>query len=153
MIFVTRIFPAGYYLCRLNKSNMKKIVSVAIVSVTLFFSMSAMAQEKAKWNELEAFHEIMSKTFHPSEEGKLEPIRSRSQEMFDKATAWKSSTAPVGYDQNAVKKNLKDLVKGAKEINKLVKEKAADAVLKEKLSKLHDVFHQIVEKCEKEDHM
>jgi hypothetical protein len=111
------------------------------------------AQQKAKWSELDAFHDIMSKTFHPSEEGKLEPIRSRSQEMLDKAIAWKNSTAPEGYNQKAVKKNLKDLVKGTKEMNKMVQDKAADAVLKEKLSKLHDTFHQIVEKCQKEEHM
>ncbi len=107
-----------------------------------------------KWKEKDDFHEVMSKTFHPSEEGKLEPIRTRSQEMVDKAIAWNRSTVPAGIDKKAVKGNLKDLVKGAKEINELVKAKATDAVLKEKLASLHDVFHQIVEKCEKgeEDH-
>jgi hypothetical protein len=131
---------------------MKKIFSMlVIVSAVLFFN-PAHAQQKAKWPELDAFHEVMSKTFHPAEEGKLEPIRSRSAEMLEKATAWKNSTAPEGYDKNAVKKNLKELVKGAKEINKMVQDKADDASLKEKLSKLHDTFHEIVEKCEKEEH-
>jgi hypothetical protein len=128
---------------------MKNSVFSFIVLLATIFSASA--QEK-KWKELDAFHDIMSKTFHPSEEGKLEPIRTRSKEMLDRATEWKNSTAPEGYDMNAVKKNLKDLVKGAKEINELVKANATDAVLKDKLSKLHDVFHLIVEKCEKEDH-
>jgi hypothetical protein len=109
--------------------------------------LTTSAQEK--WKEKDDFHEVMSKTFHPSEEGKLEPIRTRSQEMVDKAIAWNKSTAPKGFDKKAVKSNLKDLVKGAKEINELVKDKAADAVIKEKLAKLHDVFHTIVEKCEK----
>jgi hypothetical protein len=101
---------------------------------------------------LDAFHEVMSKTFHPSEEGKLEPIRSRSAEMLEKAIAWKNSTAPEGYDKTAVMENLKKLVKGAKEINKMVKKNASDKELKEELSELHDVFHEIVEKCEKEEH-
>jgi hypothetical protein len=35
----------------------------------------------------------------------------------------------------------------------MVQDKADDASLKERLSKLHDTFHQIVEKCEKEEHM
>lgn len=131
---------------------MKKITSIAIASIALFFSMSAMAQQKAKWNEMETFHEVMSKTFHPAEEGKLEPIRTRSQEMVDKATAWKNSTAPEGYDQNAVKKSLNKLVKGAKEINKMVQKNATDKEIKDELSELHDVFHEIMEKCEKEDH-
>lgn len=111
------------------------------------------AQQKAKWQELDAFHEVMSKTFHPSEEGKLEPIRSRSAEMLDKAIAWKNSTAPEGYDKSAVLGNLKKLVKGTKEINKMVKKNAPDNELKAKLAGLHDVFHEIVEKCEKEEHM
>ena len=113
----------------------------------------AQSQEKVKWKEMDNFHEVIGKTFHPAEEGKLEPIKSRSQEMLDKAIAWQNSTAPEGYNQKAVKKSLKELVKGAKEINNLVKERAADDVLKAKLSSLHDVFHEIMEKCENENHM
>ena len=127
---------------------MKKILlSIMVLAATI---LGANAQEK--WKELDAFHDVMSKTFHPSEEGKLDPIRARSQEMADKALAWKKSTAPAGFDQKAVKPNLKELVKGTKEINEMVKNKATDAELKDKLAKLHDVFHGIVEKCEKEEH-
>jgi hypothetical protein len=122
-----------------------------LFALPLLFSKAVSAQQK--WKELDAFHEVMAQTYHPSEEGKLEPIKTRSQELVDKATAWKNSTAPAGYDQNAVKKNLKDLVKGADDLNKLVKQKGSDADIKEKLAKLHEVFHQIVEKCEKEEHM
>jgi hypothetical protein len=134
------IFAKNIYIMR------KIVLSILMLAATV---ITANAQQK--WKELDEFHEIMSKTFHPSEEGKLDPIRTRSQEMVDKAQAWKKSTAPEGFDQKAVKKNLKELVDGAKEINELVKNKAADAVLKEKLAKLHDVFHGIVEKCEKEE--
>lgn len=132
---------------------MKKLLFLAFAALTLGFVNNVQGQNKEKWKELDTFHEVMSKTFHPAEEGKLEPIKSRSQEMLDKAIAWKNSTAPAGYDQDAVKKNLKDLVKGAKKVNKLVQKNAADAEIKEQLSALHDVFHQIVEKCEKEEHM
>ena len=132
---------------------MKKFLSLLMIIAAVTVAKPVHAQEKPKWNELEAFHEVMSKTFHPAEEGKLEPIRTRSAEMLEKATTWKNSTAPEGYDQNAVKKQLKSLVKGAKEINKLVKENAVDNVLKEKLLALHCVFHEIVVKCEGEDHM
>lgn len=132
---------------------MKKIL---ILFTIIFFAISTntvQAQAKAKWNELEAFHTIISQTFHPAEEGKLQPIRSRSQEMVDKAVAWMNSTAPAGYDKSAVSKSLKKLVKGAKEVNKLVKKNASDAEVKEELSKVHDVFHEIVEKCEKPETM
>ena len=129
--------------------RMKKVLSLMILVIASFTAIQA---QKATWKEMDTFHEVMAKTFHPAEEGKLDPIRTRSQEMLDKADAWEKSTAPEGYDKKAVKNSLKQLVKGSEEINKLVKEKAADNILKEKLSALHDVFHEIMEKCEKEDH-
>lgn len=132
---------------------MQRIVTIILMSATLIFSSRSQAQDKAKWKEMEEFHKVMAATFHPSEEGKLDPIKDRSQEMVDKAVAWQRSTAPAGYDKKAVTASLRKLVSGAKEINKLVKGKAADDAIKEKLSALHDVFHQIMEKCEKEDHM
>jgi uncharacterized coiled-coil DUF342 family protein len=131
---------------------MKRFLSLLMIFAAVAVARPVHAQQKAKWQELDAFHEVMSKTFHPAEEGKLEPIRSRSAEMVEKAIAWKNSTAPEGYDKPAVLENLKKLVKGAKEIDKMVKKNASDKELKEELSELHDVFHEIVEKCEKEEH-
>lgn len=132
---------------------MQRIVTLMLVTTAFIISNHSQAQEKAKWKEMEEFHTIMAATFHPSEEGKLEPLKTRSQEMVDKATAWKQSTAPQGYDKNSVKASLKKLVAGCKELNKLVKSNASDNELKEKISSLHDVFHEIMEKCEKEDHI
>jgi hypothetical protein len=129
---------------------MKKILSLLMIIAAVAVTKPVSAQQKAKWNEMDTFHDVMAKTFHPAEEGKMEPIRSRSKEMVEKAIAWKNSTAPEGYDQAAVKETLKKLVKGAKEVNKLVQQNAADKEIKEELSKLHDVFHEIMEKCEKE---
>ena len=130
---------------------MKKLLPLLLICTAVVVANPAHAQ-KAKWQELDAFHEVMSKTFHPAEEGKLEPIRNRSAEMLEKAIAWRNSAAPEGYDKNAVKENLNKLVKGAKEINKMVKKNASDQELKNELSELHDVFHEIVEKCEKGEH-
>ena len=129
--------------------SMKKVLSLLVMAIATITTVQA---QKATWKEMDTFHEVMAKTFHPAEEGKLNPIRTRSQEMLDKAAAWEKSSAPQGFDKKAVKNSLKELVKGSEEINKLVKEKAADNILKEKLSALHDVFHEIMEKCEKEDH-
>ena len=131
---------------------MKRFLSLLLIFAAVAVAKPVHAQQKAKWQELDAFHEVMSKTFHPAEEGKLEPIRSRSAEMVEKAIAWKNSAAPEGYDKTAVLESLKKLVKGAKEIDKMVKKNASDKELKEELSELHDVFHEIVEKCEKGEH-
>ena len=128
---------------------MKKIPAVLSLTLTLFVCTTLQAQ-KAKWKEMDDFHTVMAQTFHPAEEGKFDPIKKRSGEMIEKAVAWQNSTAPEGYDKKAVKKSLKSLVKGSKELDKLIKENAADTVLKEKLSALHDTFHEIMEKCEGE---
>ena len=131
---------------------MKKMIAALVIVGSLLVAKTSFGQEKAKWKEMEDFHAVMGGTFHPAEEGKLEPIRTRSKEMVDKAVAWEKSTAPAGYDKNAVNATLKKLVTGAKEIDRMVKAKATDQALKSKLSSLHDVFHEIMEKCEKSEH-
>jgi hypothetical protein len=129
---------------------MKKIAClfVAVFTIVAF----AQSQEKKKWKEMDDFHTVMSQTFHPAEEGKLDPIKKRSQEMVEKAVAWQKSTAPDGYDKEKVETSLKKLVEGAEELNKMVKAKSTDKKLTDKLSGLHDIFHEIMEKCEKGEH-
>ena len=130
---------------------MKKFL-ILLIAVSFAGIKYTQGQTRAKWKEMEDFHLVMAQTFHPAEEGKMEPIKTRSQEMLDKAIAWKDSKAPEGYDKAAVTKSLTELVEGAREINKLVKEKSKDDVIKTKLSALHNTFHEIMETCEKEDH-
>lgn len=124
---------------------MKKLLLSVLVLVSTFLSSHAQHQ----WKELVDFHEVMGGTYHPSEEGKLQPTRNRSQEMLDKAIAWKNSTAPEGFDKKAIKKDLKELVREASSLNKLVKVNAADAKLRDQLAYIHDLFHTIEAKCEK----
>lgn len=129
---------------------MKKLISALLLSFILF--TAANGQEKKDWKEMHDFHGVMGSTFHPAEEGNLDPIRKRSAEMVAKAEAWQKSDAPEGYDKKTVEKTLSRLVDGAKEIDKMVKAKATDKDLVAKLTSLHDVFHEIMEKCRKEDH-
>ncbi|MBK5272126.1 MAG: hypothetical protein JJE22_14045 [Bacteroidia bacterium] len=130
---------------------MKKPVLLLMIVISVAGINTVQAQ-KTKWLEMETFHTVIAQTFHPAEEGKLEPIKTRSQEMFDKALAWQKSTTPEGYNKKGIKGLLKNLVKESKDLNKLIKTNAADNTLKEKLSGLHDIFHEIMEKCETEDH-
>jgi hypothetical protein len=120
----------------------------------LMITALAFAQPKPMdWAELKEFHGVMSQTFHPAEEGKLDPIKSRSGEMVEKAVAWQKSAPPTEFNKPEIKKELKDLVKGSKELDKMVKKNASDADLTKKLTDLHDVFHNIVGLCKDEhDH-
>ena len=128
---------------------MKKMLAML---VAVLFAAGAYAQPKpSDWAQLKDFHGVMSQTFHPAEEGKLDPIKSRSGEMVEKAVAWQKSTPPAEFDKPEIKKELKNLVKGSKDLDKMVKKNASDADLTKKLTELHDVFHNIVGLC-KDDH-
>lgn len=131
---------------------MKKMLAMLTM---VLLSAGAFAQTKPMdWAELKDYHSVMSATFHPAEEGKLEPIKSRSGEMVEKAVALQKSTPPADFDKKEIKKQVNKLVKGSKGVDKLVKKNAADADITKSLTSLHDVFHEIVGLCsgEHEDH-
>ncbi|MBK9271623.1 MAG: superoxide dismutase [Saprospiraceae bacterium] len=99
------------------------------------------------WPEIKAFHKSMSETFHPSEEGNLAPVRSRSGELLQNAMALSKSKIPNQFNNKGVQNAIKKLVDGSKDLDKLIKSKASDKAITQSLSKLHDTFHTIVEEC------
>jgi len=110
-------------------------------------AMTASSADSGKWNELSAFHEVMSATFHPMEEGDLKPIRSRAKELAEKAIQWANSTPPKIYEQPKIKANLAKLSREATGLAARVGENASDAKVKELLTALHDRFHEIIGMC------
>lgn len=107
--------------------------------------------EKDSWMELRDFHKVMAQTFHPMEEGDLNPIKSRAGEMLEKARALAQNEAPASFRTPEIKKAIMDLVEGSAQLNKLVLKKKKDAQIKESLTKLHDTFHVIQGLCS-DDH-
>lgn len=118
---------------------------ILLVSALFFFQITN--AQKKEWPEKDAFHKVMSTTFHPSEEGNLEPIKTRSGEMVTAAKAWMDSKVPEGFEQKGLKKKLKLLYKESIALDKMIKKGATDDQIKKSLSALHDRFHQIVELC------
>ena len=110
-------------------------------------AMTASSADSGKWNELSAFHEVMSATFHPMEEGDLKPIRSRAKELAEKAIQWANSTPPKIYEQPKIKANLTKLSREATGLAARVGENASDAKVKELLTALHERFHEIIGMC------
>ena len=110
-------------------------------------AMTASAEDSSKWNELSAFHDVMSATFHPVEEGDFKPMRSRAGELAAKAKQWAGSTPPKMYDKPEIKTNVAKLAQESKALAALVAKKASDAQIKESLSALHDRFHEITGLC------
>ncbi len=103
--------------------------------------------ERETWKELNAFHEVMAQTFHPSEKGDLAPIRARSGEFLEKAKALQAGKIPASFDTPEIHKSIDALVKGAGELNDMIRKRASDAAVTKKLADLHDVFHTIVGLC------
>ncbi len=131
---------------------MKFLKVFYLIALIVVASTTVNAQFKlAQWPALKAFHEVMSETFHPSEEGKLEAIKTRSNEMYEKAVAVSKSTMPRELEaKKSIKNAVADLVKGTKELADIIKAKATDEVIKTKLASLHDTFHKIMETCNKD---
>ncbi len=124
-----------------------KIKSFAIV-LFLFALNSMQAQSSMdKWPALKAFHEVLSQTFHPSEEGNLEPIKTRSEELMNKASVLLKSEIPADFKTTAILASAEKLQLKAKALHKMVVSKAADADIKKSLSEVHDIFHEIVGLC------
>lgn len=103
--------------------------------------------EKDSWKALKEFHVTMSETFHPAEQGDLEPIKTRSAELMMKAVKLKSSVVPKSFDKPEIKVAIDELVKGANALNKMINKKAKDAVIKAKLFEVHESFHKIQHLC------
>ena len=63
------------------------------------------------------------------------------------AKTWQKSVVPVGFKADVTKPILKRLVKECSEIKKAVENKKPESELKAMITKAHDVFHEIMEKC------
>lgn len=131
---------------------MKSFKTLFTVLALVLMANFSSAQAKNDWKEKNDFHKVMSQTFHPAEEGNFAPIRSRINEMLDKAEAFKNSEIPAEFShQKEIKNNLKKLVKQTKSFKKKINKGASDADLKADFIALHDTFHQVVGLCKAED--
>lgn len=134
---------------------MKKIALLLLVGFGIAaLANQASAQSKLQdWAELKEFHKVMAQTFHPSEEGNLEPIKTRIGEMVQKAKTLQASAFPADFNNEKVKKAVDQLVTDSQKLEADIKNGASDKKITKSLSGLHDVFHQIVGLCSAtEDH-
>ena len=127
-----------------------KIKLLAIIAF-VFVANAVQAQTAAdKWPALKELHGVVSQTFHPSEEGNLQPIKARSEELYNKAAALLKSDIPADYRTNAILASAEKLQIKSKALHKLVVAKAADADITKSLKEVHDVYHDIAGLCSEE---
>jgi superoxide dismutase len=102
--------------------------------------------EKDSWAALKDFHMVMAQTFHPMEEGNFGPIKERVGEMYAKSLLLKSSKIPASFNNPKIVDAISRLATGSEKLQKIVK-KGKPEKIKQSLSSLHDVFHEIQELC------
>lgn len=101
----------------------------------------------AVWPALDEYHKVMSKTFHPAEEGNLDPLKSNAADLAAKATLLKQSKIPADFKKEGIKQSVSLLEKESAALAKLVKNKKSDEELMKAITALHDRFHEIVGLC------
>ena len=100
-----------------------------------------------KWPAIKEFHEGMSQTFHPAEEGNLAPIKARSEEMMNKAAMLLKSDIPTEFRTDAILASAERLQLKSKALHKLVLSNGTEAAIVKSITDLHDTFHEIVGLC------
>lgn len=132
----------------MKMSKFKILLTVAILSIMAAFFIYQ--NNKVEWLEKDEFHKVMSQTFHPAEDGNLDPIKKRSSELMEKAIKWQYSDIPAEFkDTKDIKENLKKLVDGSLILDAKIKGNAPDSTINADLTELHEVFHDIVGMCKK----
>jgi len=122
----------------------------AFTAITLFFVSSMMFAQPAatkNWAELNNFHEVMSRVYHPTEEGNLLPIKTWSETLMQKAEQLTLQPIPTEFNNAKIQESITRLQAKTKEVHKLVTDKASDAAITKVLTQAHDNFHEIVGLC------
>jgi hypothetical protein len=97
------------------------------------------------WKEMDAFHLVMQETFHPyKDSSNLEPARSRASELMAAADKWASAPLPARVDNQMMESRLDELRSEAARLAESVKS-PDDNAIGERLTELHDTFHEIEE--------
>lgn len=138
-----------------------KILSCLLLAVALgFFSCNptksaqrettpapaATDPQMGAWNQnVDAYHEVMSSTFHPAENGDLKPLKERAATLAERAETWATTALPASLKGKGLEEKLVLLAKGSRDIANQVASQRSDEELTKAITALHDVFHEVVE--------
>ena len=126
---------------------MKHLKTFLVLALFVVASSVSAQSTFDKWPAIKEFHEVMSQTFHPAEEGNLAPIKARSEEMMNKAAMLLKSDIPTEFRTDAILASAERLQLKSKALHKLVKSNGTDAAIAKSITDLHDTFHEIVGLC------
>ena len=115
---------------------MKRCLLIAgIISLSV---AAATAQSNTReWKEQTQFHGVMSRSFHPAEEGNYAPLKQKADSLVMIAKLWNASPVPVGYKTKETKETLNKLVSKCTSVQLAVNEKKPDTDLKKLITDAH----------------
>ena len=134
---------------------MKTLVNVCLVlflAVIFMPNVDAqqdnMSDQEMEWEQAKsAYHKVMASTFHPAEEGDLEPLKTQHNVLAWQADNWAATSIPKELRTKELKANMKLLKSASKDLSRLVLKGGSDAELTKAMFALHDTFHTIVGLC------
>jgi len=122
---------------------MKNLIFTSILIVFV----SASYAQMPKWNELDSFHTVLSKSFHPSESGNFKPLKENINLLISNAKNWQTSAVPQGFTASKAKPILLQLVKECMLIKSSIAANKPDSVLQKQITVVHETFHSFIESC------
>ncbi len=111
------------------------------------FGFAVSAQNKNTWKEQEVFHGIMSKTYHPTEEGNFKPLKGKSDSLVIIAKQWKAAKIPAEYKPKETAEAIAKLLKQCEIVNAAIKSNKDEKTLGSLMFEAHETFHYIVGEC------
>jgi hypothetical protein len=122
----------------------------SLFAIAVFFAMNTVSAQTLtdKWKQMHDYHELLSKTFHPAEEGNLNPIKVSSEDLVARAELLDVETMPQDLRTAKLDENISILKRQTKVVSELITNKAPNAEIMRAFQNLHDIFHTIVQMCE-----
>jgi hypothetical protein len=127
------------------------------VAVSVVSCQSTQAEEKTvelnategdAWDQaMDAYHSVMSVTFHPAEEGNLAPLKERHKELADLSQSWAQVEVPEKFQGKDLENMLEELKSQSVALSEMVEGGSSDEELTDAITALHDVFHNIMGAC------
>jgi|GEM_PF-1616152 len=120
---------------------------VLILSAVVLFSCSNKEkhEESSDWKELDSFHKIMAKAYHPlKDSGNLDPTKQLINQLADEAEKWSNAALPDNMNTPEVKAKLQKLKTDSRALANEIRDGASNDQIKDKMIKLHDQFHEIM---------
>lgn len=131
-----------------NLPTIMKFFKSLFASASSFTLDSASARSLTEnWPQIKAFYEIMLNPFYASEKGNLEPIKSSSSILLERADDLTIENLPAAYRNPKTIETILALRKQTQLVDELVNQDAVDEELKKALKKLKEIFYSIVEHC------